>query len=211
MIDSLKIKFKEIFNTEPQDAFFAPGRVNLIGEHIDYNGGLVMPCAITPGTYLLTAPNNDGLFRFRSLNFKEEADLRLEEGYQKLNEEWYNYPLGVIDCFLKADKSLSGIDFLFNGDLPIGASLSSSASIEVVTAFALNELFDSGFSKLDLVKLAMKVENDFMGLSTGIMDQFAVTFGAANKALKLNCDTLEYDEVPVELGDHVLAIINSKR
>ncbi|PWG79362.1 galactokinase [Pararcticibacter amylolyticus] len=211
MLDNLKQQFLEFSGQQHQNVFFAPGRVNLIGEHIDYNGGLVMPCAITMGTYLLTAPNKDGLFRFKSINFEETLEIPLKESYEKTGKEWYNYPLGVIHNFLQNGKKLEGLDLLYYGNLPIGSSLSSSASIEVVTAFALNKLFGAGFSKLELVKLSKKVENEFIGVNSGIMDQFAVAFGEKNKALKLNCDTLDYQAVECDLGDHYLAIINTNK
>ena len=124
---------------------FLPGRVNLIGEHIDYNGGLVLPCAISFGTYLLISPNNDNIFRFKSLDFKEAAEISMQSNYVKDGNNWYNYPLGVINEFLKAGKQVGGLDMLFYGDIPIGSGLSSSASIEIVTAFAFNEIFKSGF------------------------------------------------------------------
>jgi galactokinase len=211
MKNNLYREFKAFFNKEVENSYFSPGRVNLIGEHIDYNGGLVMPCAITLGTYLLTAPNNDGLFRFRSLNFQDTLDIKLQEGYQKSGETWFNYPLGIIDYFMRDEHQLQGLDLLFYGDIPIGSGLSSSASIEVVTAYALNDLFGCGYSKLDLVKLSKQVENIFIGVNSGIMDQFAVAFGEKDKALMLNCDTLEYKAVDSNLGEHVLAIINTNK
>lgn len=211
MKNNLYREFKNLFNKEAENAYFSPGRVNLIGEHIDYNGGLVMPCAITLGTYVLTASNNEGVFRFRSLNFKDELDIALQTGYNKSGENWFNYPLGIIDYFLKDGRQLQGLDFLFYGDIPISSGLSSSASIEVVTAYALNDLFDSSYSKLELVKLAKEVENIFIGLNSGIMDQFAVAFGEKEKALMLNCDTLEYKAVNSNMGDYVLAIINTNK
>lgn len=211
MLENLKLQFKESFNKEAQNIFFTPGRVNLIGEHIDYNGGLVMPCAISMGTYLLVAANDDNVFRFKSLNFDETLEIELKDFYEKSGNEWYNYPLGVIHNFLLNDKKLKGLDLLYFGNLPIGSSLSSSASIEVVTAFALNELFNSGFTKLDLVKLSKRVENEFMGVNSGIMDQFAVAFGAENKAIRLDCNTLDYQLVDCDLGDQYLAIINTNK
>lgn len=211
MVDQLAAKFRDIFGQEHTNVFFAPGRVNLIGEHIDYNGGLVMPCAITFGTYLLIAPNPSHTFRFRSINFEETYDIEILESYVKKDTSWYYYPLGVIDRFLKSGKVVRGFDMLFFGNIPIGSGLSSSASIEIVTAHALNTLLNSGFSKLDLVKLSKDVENNFIGLNSGIMDQFAVAFGEASKALQLNCNTLEYLAVDCDLGDNVLAIINTNK
>lgn len=211
MKNTLHQEFNKIFNKEADNAYFSPGRVNLIGEHIDYNGGLVMPCAITFGTYLLTSPNENGVFRFRSLNFDEKQDVPLQASYEKVGENWFNFPIGVIDSFIKENHELNGLDMLFYGDIPIGSGLSSSASIEVVTAFALNDIFKSGYSKLDLVKLSKSVENNFIGVNCGIMDQFAVAFGEKNKALMLNCDTLDYEAVDSNLGDYVLAIINTNK
>ena len=211
MKEHLQQQFIKLYSKEATSAYFSPGRVNLIGEHIDYNGGLVMPCAITFGTYLLITPNNDNVFRFKSLNFTDETEISIQTDYTKTGDEWYNYPLGVIAHFTRGNKTLQGLDMLFYGDIPIGSGLSSSASIEVVTAFALNELFKSGYSKLDLVKLSKSVENNFIGVNSGIMDQFAVAFGEKNRALMLNCDTLDYQAVDSNLGDHVLAIINTNK
>ncbi|MDN3580026.1 galactokinase [Mucilaginibacter flavus] len=211
MKNNLYQEFNNIFNKEAEYAYFSPGRVNLIGEHIDYNGGLVMPCAITFGTYLLISPNEDGVFRFRSLNFGEQQDIAVQASYEKVGENWFNFPIGVIDSFVKEGHELKGLDFLFYGDIPIGSGLSSSASIEVVTSFALNDIFNSGYSKLDLVKLSKYVENQFIGVNCGIMDQFAVAFGEKNKALMLNCDTLDYEAVDSNLGKYVLAIINTNK
>jgi galactokinase len=170
-----------------------------------------MPCAITLGTYMLTAPNNDGLFRFKSVNFTDQLEIPIQNSYQKNGNSWYNYPLGVIHYFVKGGQQLTGLDILYYGDIPIGSGLSSSASIEVVTAFAFNQLFNGGFSKLELVLMAKKVENEFIGLNSGIMDQFAVAFGEENKALMLDCDTLDYEAVDCNLGDYLLAIINTNK
>ena len=207
----LSQKFNDLYNKDAQYAFFSPGRVNLIGEHIDYNGGLVMPCAVTFGTYMLLTPNNENIFRFRSLNFDEHPEIAVQDSYTKDGDGWYNFPLGVIEHFTKDGHEIPGLDFLFFGDIPIGAGLSSSASIEVVTAFALNEIYKAGYSKLELVKIAKSVENNFMGLNCGIMDQFAVAFGEKDKAIVLNCDTLKYNIVPSNLGNHILAIINTNK
>jgi galactokinase len=207
----LKQEFVKLYGKEATDTYFSPGRVNLIGEHIDYNGGLVMPCAITFGSYLLISPNNDNVFRFKSLNFSEQAEVPLNADHKKTGEVWYNYPVGVIAHFQNNGKDLQGLDMLFYGDIPIGSGLSSSASIEVVTAFALNDLFNAGYSKLDLVKLSQAVENKFIGVNCGIMDQFAVAFGEKDKALMLNCDTLDYQAVDSNLGDYLLAIVNTNK
>ncbi len=211
-IDNPKQEFENCFHQTAEHAFLCPGRVNLIGEHIDYNGGMVMPCAITMGTTLLVSKNNDNVFRFRAVNFPETADCDLQNGYTKQGPDWYNYPLGVVHEFLKAGVPLTGLNFLFSGNLPIGSGLSSSASIEVLTAHALNELFNNGaMSRTELALLGKRVENDFMGLNSGIMDQFAVAMGKDAHAVLLNCDTLSYEYLPFEIGEYLLAIINTNK
>jgi galactokinase len=211
MKSNLYHQFQNIFNKEAEKAYFSPGRVNLIGEHLDYNGGLVMPCAITFGTYVVVAPNNDNTFRFRSLNSDDKLDIPVKENYKKTGESWFNYPLGVIDYFLNDGHQIQGLDMLYYGDIPISSGLSSSASIEVVTAYMLNDLFNSGYTKLQLVQLSKQVENVFIGVNCGIMDQFAVAFGEKDKALMLNCDTLEYQAINTNLDDYVLAIVNTNK
>jgi len=211
MKDELEKEFKRVFNKEPEHTFFCPGRVNLIGEHIDYNGGQVMPCAISLGTYLVLAKNKEKKLRFHCLNFPEAAELHLQMSYSKTGKEWFNYPLGVIHQLLKENHTISGLDMLFYGNLPIGAGLSSSASIEVLTGFALQTIFQLNISNTDIALLAKKVENEFIGVNCGIMDQFAVAMGKEHKAILLNCDTLVYEYLPFETGDYVLAIINSNK
>jgi galactokinase len=210
-IDQLHQQFNTLFNQQALETYFCPGRVNLIGEHIDYNGGLVMPCAINFGTWMLLSPNEDNVFRFRSVNFEETYDVGVQTAYAKTGREWYNYPLGVLHNFVEAGKLVQGLDVLYYGNVPIGSGLSSSASIEIATAFAFNQFFKASYSKLDLVKMAKSVENNFIGLSSGIMDQFAVAFGEENKALKLDCDTLDYQAVDANLANNVLAIINTNK
>lgn len=203
--------FRNRFHKDPEHVFFCPGRVNLIGEHIDYNGGKVMPCAISLGTYLAISRNTEKRLRFECINFTETADLQVQSSYSKTGKEWFNYPLGVINQILEDGHDLSGLDMLFYGNLPIGAGLSSSASIEVLTAYALSHIFHISISKPELALLAKKVENEFIGVNCGIMDQFAVAMGQNGKAILLNCDTLAYEYLPFEIGDYTLAIINSNK
>lgn len=211
MRSDLSQKFVQIYQMEAANAFFAPGRINLIGEHTDYNGGLVLPCAIEFGTILYTAPNNDNVMRFRSLNFDDFLEIPLQTGYTRSGDSWYNFPLGIADHFIRDGHQIQGLDMLYWGDIPIGSGLSSSASIEIVTAYAFNELFNAGYSKLDLVKLSKSVENNFIGVNSGIMDQFAVTFGEKDKAMAISCDTLDFDLVSANLGEYVLTVINTNK
>jgi len=204
--------FYENYSYKPQYEFFAPGRVNLIGEHIDYNGGLVMPCAITMGTWLHIGKNDENVIRFRSLNFDEQAEIPSQSSFSKTGSEWFNYPLGVINELQKAyDWQCGGLDLLYYGNIPIGSGLSSSASIEVVTAFALNKIYNLGLDKLNLVKLCKTVENNFIGVNSGIMDQFAVAFGEKDSAIVLNCNTLKHKIVACNLQEYSLAIINTNK
>ena len=204
-------EFSSRFGKSPEHIFFCPGRVNLIGEHIDYNGGKVMPCAISLGTYLAISKNKDKLLRFHSLNFPETIELHLQENYSKTGKTWFNYPLGMINELIEDGNLISGLDMLFNGNLPIGAGLSSSASIEVLTGFALNQLFGMKISHKDIALMGKKVENEFIGVNSGIMDQFAVAMGKKDKAILLDCDSLDYEYLPFETGEYILAIINSNK
>lgn len=212
-IKILEEKFFEKFgdrNNKPV-LFFSPGRVNLIGEHTDYNGGYVFPCALNYGTYLLVRKTKEESLKFCTLNFDSDESVSLSGMFKNTEKKWINYPLGVVNEFLKRDKKITGLELLYYGDVPNGAGLSSSASIEMVTAVALNDFFDAGFSTLELVKMSQKAENEFVGMNCGIMDQFAVGFGKRDHAIFLNCDTLNYENVPVKLGDNVLIIINTNK
>jgi len=193
--------------------FFAPGRVNLIGDHTDYNGGLVFPAALNMGTYLTVKQYDDAnLCCFISENDSAEFLIRKEELSQKRNS-WVDYPLGVIKEFTDRGFPVSGLQFHYRGDLPIGAALSSSASIEMVTAVALNALNGSPFTMLELVQMAQHAENDFVGMNCGIMDQFASGFGKKDFAIALDCNTLAYEHVPLEMHGlkFVIANTNKKR
>ncbi len=191
--------------------FFSPGRVNLIGEHTDYNGGYVFPCSLNYGTYLLIRKTDDNILNFSTLNFDADYKTELRDLFANTFKKWTNYPLGVINEFLKKGIKLCGLEFLYYGDVPNGAGLSSSASIEMVTAVALNELFGSAFGTLEMVKMSQKAENEFVGMNCGIMDQFAVGFGKQDHAIFLNCDTLYFEQVPVRLKDHSLIIANTNK
>ena len=207
----IKEEFQKRFQKKPDHIFFSPGRVNLIGEHIDYNGGKVMPCAISLGTYLAIAKNTDKVFRFQCLDFPETAELHLQDSYTKSGKEWFNYPLGILNEVLNLGHAVSGLDMLFDGNLPIGAGLSSSASIEVLMCYALDQLFQLNIQKIEIALLSKKVENEFIGVNCGIMDQFAVTFGEKNKAILLNCDSLEHELLPFDTGNFSLVIINTNK
>jgi galactokinase len=211
--ENLKDKFSSIYSSDEKEIkiYFSPGRVNLIGEHTDYNGGYVFPCALNFGTTLLVKENHKDVFRFATTNFEHSSEISIKPPFVKAGKEWYYYPLGVIDQFSKMGISFRGLDFLFSGDIPNGAGLSSSASIEMVTAFAINDLFSVKEDMISLVKLSQKAENQFIGVNCGIMDQFAVGMGAQSKAIFLNCDTLDYDLVPLVIKGYKLIISNTNK
>ncbi|MFC2136771.1 galactokinase [Bacteroidota bacterium] len=210
-IKSLKEKFIKKFgnSTEKTHVYFSPGRVNLIGEHTDYNGGFVFPCTISYGTYCLIRKNNSDVVRLVSLNLDYKAELKLSE-IKKIDKEWINYPLGVIYQFQQNGFQLKeGIDLMFYGNVPGGAGLSSSASLEMSTAFAINDFFSFEIDKIKLAKMGQKAEHEFAGVNCGIMDQFTSVLGKENNAIFLNCDTLEYELVPIKLNDAKIIISNT--
>ena len=200
-LEELKSAYEAAYQKPATDIFFSPGRVNLIGEHTDYNGGFVFPCALSFGTYLLLATNTEKKINFRSLNVEAVYSLELTQLTSPLpNKAWANYPLGVLAQFIKRGVAIEqGYDILFWGNVPAGAGLSSSAAMEVVTAFAFNELLGTGYDRTELAKIGQKAEHEFAGVMCGIMDQFASAQGKQDHAIYLNCDTLAFDLVPVKL------------
>jgi galactokinase len=211
--EQLKETFTGLYGTSENEVhlYFSPGRVNLIGEHTDYNGGYVFPCALTFGTYLVVRKNNKRLIRFATTNFDHRSEVKLDEPFEKEGKSWMNYPVGVLNELRKKAKEIEGVDLLYSGDIPNGAGLSSSASIEMVTAFAMNEIFGFGFDRMELVKISQNAENQFVGVNCGIMDQFASGMGAADHALFLNCDTLDYERVPLKLEGMKIIIANTNK
>ena len=212
-VNTLKKSFFKHFGNPDlrPNIYFAPGRVNLIGEHTDYNNGYVLPCALKFGTWLLIRKNENEIINLISENFKYKAGIPLSIINKKHGAEWVNYPLGVINQLMANGLKPEGVDMLYYGDIPTGAGLSSSASIEVVTAEAFNNLFDLNLGKVEIVKLSQKAENEFVGVNCGIMDQFAVGMGKAGHAIFLDCGTLDYQLVPLELQDYKIVISNTNK
>lgn len=210
-IEELKEKFIELYGEGEIAGYFSPGRVNLIGEHTDYNGGFVFPCALTFGTYYLIRKTTNSFFRFASANLPTTEKILLENLTTPLTKgNWVNYPLGTIAQFVKRNlKPTSGADVLIFGNVPGGAGLSSSAALEVVTAVAINDQYQYGLEQVELVKMSQKAEHEFAGVNCGIMDQFASGMGEKDRAIFLNCDTLEYELVPVVLDNVKIVIGNT--
>lgn len=199
-------------NNDGIRVFFAPGRVNLIGEHTDYNGGYVLPAALTMGTYMVARPRTDGWFHLNSANFPANSlSFHVTDITYQAEDPWGNYPKGIVNELLQLDIDVKGADIYYHGNIPNAAGLSSSASIGMVTAFGLSHLAGKGLSIRELVMLTQRSENHFIGVSTGMMDQFAVGYGKKDRALSLNCQTLAFEEVPIQLGDYQLVITNTNK
>jgi galactokinase len=190
--------FRSLFGGSPH-IYRAPGRVNLIGEHTDYNEGLVMPAAIDLSTWVAIAPRHDRRLLVRSENFSETVELDLDRPPERAGGHWSDYPFGVAITLAQAGWNLPGANLLVRGEVPIGSGLSSSAAIEVATGFALLELALDGaeVDRWELAKLCQRAENEFVGMRCGLMDQFISCFGQAGHALMLDCRTLNYQLLPL--------------
>ncbi len=213
-LDELKAKFTEVFNNKNEKIFFAPGRVNLIGEHTDYNGGHVFPCAITQGTYALTRKIPEPKLRFFSLNFEETGiiEINLDNLDFDAKDNWANYPKGVFHHLKQNGAEFdTGLEILFYGNIPNGAGLSSSASIELVSCILAKNIYGLDFDMIELIKLSQKVENEFIGVNSGIMDQFIIGMGKRDTAVLLDCNTLRYRYVPLILDGYSIIISNTNK
>lgn len=210
-------KFEEVFgNTEGAQVYFAPGRVNLIGEHTDYNGGHVFPCALTIGTYAVARKRNDNVLQFYSMNFEKLGVIgcTLENLVPSPEADWTNYPKGVMWAFEQRGMKIPcGMDILLNGNIPNGSGLSSSASVEVLTGYILRDLFGFDVSNQDLALIGQYSENNFNGVNCGIMDQFSIAMGKENHAIFLDTADLSYEYAPIKLegAKIVIACSNKKR
>lgn len=214
MIESVKEIFEQQFDATSTGSYFAPGRINLIGEHTDYNGGHVFPASITLGTYGEARKRTDKTVRLYSANFPDKGVISFDVDqlvYDKA-DDWANYPKGVIKFIKEAGCTVdTGFEIAFYGNIPNGAGLSSSASIELLTGVIVRDLFNLDLSMLDLVKIGKKVENKFIGVNSGIMDQFAIGMGKKDHALLLDTNTLEYEVIPAAFGEYVVAIMNTNK
>lgn len=210
-VKELKQAFAKAYGHEATAVYFSPGRVNLIGEHTDYNGGCVFPCALSFGTYLLLAPNGTQTMRFKSLNMPEVVEVPTDRLTEPLpGKSWVNYPMGCMAWYVRrGHKFDQGLDILIWGNVPAGAGLSSSAALEVVAAFAANDYLGLNYNHTDFAKIGQLAEHEFAGVNCGIMDQFASSWGKKDHAIHLNCDTLEFEHVPVKLNGIKVVIANT--
>ena len=206
-ISNLKEKFKSIFNTEPL-LVRSPGRVNIIGEHTDYNEGFVLPAAIDKAIYIAIGKRNDDAIHLYAQDYQQSHEVALSN-VEPSDKHWPNYILGVVDQFQKSGYKIGGFNLVIDGDVPLGAGLSSSAAVECATAFALNELFQLEVGKLQMVKAAQLAEHNFAKVMVGIMDQFASMFGKKDHAIKLDCRSLEFEYVPLVLKGVKILLLNT--
>jgi galactokinase len=176
----------------------SPGRINLIGEHTDYNEGFVLPAAIDKAAYLSLTPRTDNVIKLHAVDLGEDYETTTD-GFHKIDHSWTNYILGVVDQYRKKGISIAGFDAALIADVPIGAGLSSSAAVECATAMALDIFLNASLDKLTMVKMAQKAEHEFAGVQCGIMDQFASMFGKKDHVIRLDCRSLEYVYVPLSM------------
>lgn len=204
----IRDKFVELFNKNPY-LFSAPGRINLIGEHTDYNDGFVMPAAIDKRVVFAIALNNIGTFHFFAIDLNQLFETKkIEPALQEFH--WANYLLGVLDQFKKKGLATVGIDCVFGSDIPLGAGLSSSAALECGFAYGLNELLNTKLSKYELALMAQKAEHDYAGVMCGIMDQYASMFGKKDHVFRLDCRSHKHQYFPFEMDDFVIALVDTK-
>lgn len=212
--NELKKDFMRVFNEPMEQMFFAPGRINLIGEHIDYHGGLVLPASISMGTYALVSKRQDNIINFYSKNFEEDGIIskKLPIGDYKTMDMWTNYPKGVIKILENNGYNINkGLNIYYYGNIPNSSGLSSSASLEVVTAWMLREIFKFKFDKKKAALYSQQAENEYIGVQCGIMDQFAVAMGKENSAILLNTNTLYYDYAPMKMEKYSFLIMNTNK
>ncbi|MDG0843591.1 galactokinase [Staphylococcus equorum] len=214
MLQAMHDKFETLFGVKAEVSAFAPGRINLIGEHTDYNGGYVFPAAIELGTYGLATKRDDKLIQLYSNNFEDVGMITftLDELEFEAAHDWANYPKGVVKFLSEQFSDIDhGFNILVEGNIPNGASLSSSASIELLTGWLIKQLFTLDLERLSLIKIGQRVENEFIGVNSGIMDQFIIGMGKAEHAILLDTATLEFDYVPAKFGDYVISIMNTNK
>lgn len=213
-VNLLKSNFTELFKKDSESVFFSPGRVNLIGEHTDYNGGNVFPCALTIGTYAVARKRDDKKVLVHSLNFKDLGiiEFSLDNMVNEKAHDWANYPKGVIKTFEDHGYNIpSGFEIIFYGNIPNGSGLSSSASLEVLMGTILNESFNLNIDMVDIVKMCQEAENKFIGVNCGIMDQFSIGMGKEGCAILLDCNTLKYSYSKLNLDGYKIVIGNTNK
>jgi galactokinase len=199
--------FKEKFATQP-NVYFSPGRINLIGEHIDYNDGYVMPAAISKGVYYAVAANGTSTLNFYAADFYESLSIAVNE--IKKSDNWKNYVLSVVNEFVLLGKPIAGFDCVFGGDIPRGSGMSSSAAVEGGLAFALNDIFNFGLNRVELALLSQRAEHNYPGVNCGIMDMYASINGKKDHVILLDCKNITHDYFPLKLDGYKIVLLNTK-
>jgi galactokinase len=212
-VEQLKQRFVELHGGSAADirVFFAPGRVNLIGEHTDYNGGYVFPAALTFGTFMLIRKREDDVIRLASTNFELQVDFKLKDAVYEEAHDWGNYPKSILVHLAKRGFTFGGYDVLYHGEIPNGAGLSSSASIHLATAIGFMTMEGHPIDRVQLALAAQEAENQFMGVQCGIMDQFVIANGKKDHAVLLMCSTLEYQLVPFQAKGYKIVVGNTNK
>lgn len=212
MIEKLKNDFISHFGESEEKirVFFSPSRINIIGEHIDYNGGRVFPCPLEIGTYGIARKNDLGLLRLKSLNIENDGEISIDNLVYEESDSWMNYVKGVVKFIKEDGYDIGGFDLLVYGDIPNGSGLSSSASLELLVGEVTNQLYNNGkISKKDLALIGQRTENKFIGVNTGIMDQFIIAAGKKDHATLIDTASLEYEHIPFDLKDNLIVILNT--
>lgn len=207
--NTVKQSFENQFNKQPTLMVRACGRINLIGEHTDYNEGFVLPASVDKYIFYAIAENHTEQCNFYAVDIQETATISLHH-LVKSGQLWLDYLQGIIQQFQKAGKTVRGVDVVFGGNLPIGSGISSSAALECGFGWALNQLFAAGYSKSEIAEVAHHSSNEFIGVPTGIMDQFASVMGKANHFILLDCRSLEYRYIPANLQNYQIVLLDSK-
>ena len=200
--------FKKVFQKTPEYLFLSPGRINIIGEHVDYNDGFVMPAAINKYVCFAVSKNNDATFTLIAQDLNEAYKFDLNDNLKPVDKMWVNYILGVLHQ-LKSKGLATGCNIVFSSTIPMGAGLSSSAALECGIAYAMNKTFDLGLTKQDIALIGQQSEHTFVGVNCGIMDQFASVFGKKNKVIKLDCNNLEYEYYKADFKNYTLLLLDS--
>ncbi len=206
--DRIRNAFTEKYQQTPR-LFRSPGRINLIGEHTDYNNGFVLPASVDKAVYFAISAREDDLVQLEAVDLGESYEFRLDD-LSKPAQQWAVYQLSVLDQLQKRDLKIKGFQASFGGDLPVGAGMSSSAALECCLLFALNELFELGLDRLEIVKMAQRAENEYVGMKCGIMDQFASVFGKEQSVIQLDCRSLEYEYFPFPMDEYLLILCDTQ-
>ncbi|TDS13819.1 galactokinase [Sphingobacterium paludis] len=206
--EQIKTRYNEVFDSMPTHIVRSPGRINIIGEHTDYNEGFVLPTAIDKAIYVAVGKREDDLIRLYAEDFKAYFEVSIAD-IRPVEEGWPNYVLGVVGQLRERHLTFGGFNMYIDGDVPLGAGLSSSAALECAAGFALNVLFDLQLQRVDIARIGQLAEHTYAGVKCGIMDQFASVMSKADHVVKLDCRDLSFSYTPLELGEYAILLLNT--